>query len=505
MLNPLPAGKWNYTTAAHLFNRAGFGGTPSEIESLLKLGPEKAVSHFVDYEKIPDETAPPDWAKPDSDLMTKLQIARKIGEEMRAAKSDEERRKLDMQRREMVREEQKKQGMQILDLRGWWLKKMTQGQRPLQEKLTLFWHGHFATSVQKVKYSYFMYLQNQTFRKLASGNWQALLEAMAQDPAMLIWLDQAQSRKEHPNENFARELMELFALGEGHYTEKDVTEAARALTGFSLSREKQGFQYRPFFHDDGIKTFLGRTEKLDGRDVLEQIVEQPQSAKFISAKLWTFFASENPAKALVESLATVFRKNGNEFKPLLRALFRSEEFYSDSVIRNQVKSPVQWLVGSTRLLERDLPAPLVSSVLLRQLGQELFAPPNVKGWDGGLSWITTNNLLTRYNQAALLVLSQVPITSEAGEKKKFRMIAERAKEMAGKMPVVDVSKILSETERKNKEALMPALEKRFLQTNLKEKQRLVLRDFLESRGELDDGDIRQTIRLLMSTPEYQLT
>src|SRR6185437_5173046 len=163
-----------------------------------------------------------------------------------------------------------------------------------------------------------------------------------------LWLDQARSRKQHPNENFAREVMELFALGEGHYTEKDITEGARALTGWTYDPRDQEFIERRSLHDTGIKTFLGHTGNLNGDDVLRIIVEQPQAARFITAKIWNFFAGEEPSAELNTALADVFRKSGNNFKPVLKAMFQSEEFYAENIVRNQVKSPVQWLVGSVR-------------------------------------------------------------------------------------------------------------------------------------------------------------
>ncbi len=504
MLKPLPASKWNYTTAAHLLNRAGFGGVPAEIEHLHKLGPEKAVDFLVDYEKVENEVPTLAWAKPGEGPLGAMEAIRSFGKQLREAKTDEERQKIESDRRRRVQEEQRKEITRILELRGWWLDRMANGKRPLEEKLTLFWHGHFATSAIKVRNGYFMYLQNETFRKHALGNWQEMLTAVAKDPAMLLWLDQAQSRKEHPNENFAREVMELFALGEGHYTEKDVTEAARALTGFSLSRETQEYTYRPFFHDNGPKTVLGKTGNFDGDDVLKIIIEQPQSARFISWKLWKFFASDEAPSGLTEAMAEVLRKNGNNFKPLLKAMFRSQEFYAPSVIRTQVKSPTQWLVNTVKLLQREMPPALVSSQLMRNLGQELFAPPNVKGWDGGLSWITTNNLLARYNEAAMLVFGKGNIPADA-QKRGFRFVQERANAMLNRMHEVDVAKILSPEQRKNKGQLIAALEKHFLAGQLKDKQRKVLASYLDSRGDLDDDDIRHTIRLLMSTPEYQLT
>ena len=491
MLKPLNAAKWNFENAAHLLNRAGFGGPPAEIEKLVALGHSQAVSSLVDYEKISDPAIDPVWARPDPERQQRLIAMRKATEE---------------ERKKLQKEEQQLQRERMMELRGWWLQRMTKGPRPLQEKLVLFWHGHFATSVEKVRDAYFMWRQNELFRRLGTGNWLQLLIEAGKDPAMLVWLDQAQSRKDHPNENFAREVMELFALGEGHYTEKDITEAARALTGWSLDRAAEKFVYRVKAHDDGTKTFLGRAGNLAAEDVLEQIVAQPQAALYITAKLWNFFAGEYPVPGINFALADLFRKSGNNFKPVLRAMFLSEEFYEASLIRNQVKSPVQWLVSSVRVLECELPPPLLSANLLRVLGQDLFAPPNVKGWDGGLAWITTNNLLARYNEAATLVQGDSTIAASMAVGKKPNQVKRMQNQIKNYRPGgLKVDKILTEPERKEKSALVAALEKRLLQGKLKPKQEQSLREFLDSRKDLDETDIRDAIRLVMSTPEYQLT
>jgi len=491
MLKVLDPGRWDFATAAHLLNRAGFGGTPDEIQRLVALGPAKAVSSLVDVERIPDPTPNPSWARPDPERLQRLAALRQASPE---------------QRQQMQREEQQLQRERLLELRGWWLERMAKGPRPLQEKMTLFWHRHFATSFQKVRDAYYMWRQNDLFRRFGLGNWTRLLVEVGKDPAMLIWLDQAQSRRQHPNENFARELMELFTLGEGHYTEKDVTEAARALTGWSLNRQTQEFVYRRAFHDNGVKTILGRTGNFDGDDVIRILVAQPQAALFITAKLWTFFAGESPSPELNQALADVFRRNGNEFKPLLRALFLSEEFYSPHLIRQQVKSPVQWLAGSVRMLERDLPPAQVCANLLRTLGQDLFAPPNVKGWDEGFAWISTSTLLARYNYSALLAEGVMAAGEMANRPRAMaagRRMANRAR--AGRTGAVDVRKILTDEERRDKTLLLGALQKRLLQSNLKPKQERALREYLESKGDLDDDEIRGAMRLIMSTPEYQLT
>jgi len=490
MLRPLSRGKWSFKTAAHLINRSGFGGPPAEIDKIQAMGLEAAVAHFVDFEKIADDTPDPDWSKPDPDRAEKFLALRRASEE---------------ERRQKVRQVQRSDREHMIELRHRWLRRMATGPRPLQEKMVLFWHGHFATSVEKVREAYLMWRQNDLFRRHATGNWLELLVEVAKDPAMLIWLDQAQSRKEHPNENFAREVMELFALGEGHYTEKDITEAARALTGWSYDRPAQKFTERPVWHDRGAKTIFGQKGEFDGQDFLQMVVAQPQTARFITSKIWNFFAGQMPSDDVTTTLADVFRKNGNTFKPVLRAMFLSEEFYSPEIVRNQVKSPVQWLVGTVRMLERELPPPMICFSLTRNLGQDLFAPPNVKGWDGGLSWITTNNLLARYNEAAALVKGDM--SGAVGQMVNNPGLNMQIERRLRNLPAgrADVSKLFTEKERSQPEVLIAALEKRLLQDHLKPRQEKVLREYVDSQQQLNDDAVLNAIRLVMSTPEYQLT
>ena len=484
--------------AAHLLNRAGFGGPPEAIQQLSDMTMAEAISHLIDYEKIPDTTPPPDWAHPEPDRLAALRNVYKTGT------PDE--------KRQAQQAEQKMQYQRMLELRGWWLNRMAKGPRPFQEKMTLFWHGHFATSVEKVNEAYYMWRQNELFRRLATDNWLRLLLEMGKDPAMLVWLDQAESRKEHPNENFAREVMELFALGIGNYTEKDVTEGARALTGWSLDRAEQRFVYRPNYHDEGIKTYLGLTGNLDGDDAIAQIVAQPASTKFITAKIWNYFAGPMPAPALNEALAECLRYNGNNFKPFLRVMFSSEEFYSPDIVQNEVKSPTQWLVGTVRMLQSDLPPPIICLGMLRSLGQDLFAPPNVKGWDGGLSWITTNTLLARYNEAATLVTGTLAPLANAdfspkGNGKKSPNAQKRLEKMAQRIHIggVNIDKILTPDERADKDLVVASIEHRLLQADLSDDQENALRDFLDSRTQLSDADILNVVRLVMATPSYQVT
>lgn len=498
MLKPLSSSKWNYEMAAHLLNRAGFGGTPSQIQNLADMTMPQAVSFLIDYERIPDYTPAPEWAHPEPDRMQAMRNAYRSG-------TPEERRQANQA-------EQKLQYQRMIELRGWWLNRMAKGPRPFQEKMTLFWHGHFATSVEKVHEAYYMWRQNELFRRLATDNWLRLLIEMGQDPAMLVWLDQAESRKQHANENFAREVMELFALGIGYYTEKDVTEGARALTGWSLDRMNERFVYRPEYHDDGIKTYLGLTGNLTPEDVLAQIVAQPHSDVFITGKIWNFFGGQMPSADLNEALAAELRANGNNFKPFLRVMFSSEEFYSPDIVKNAVKSPVQWLVGTSRMLQSDLPPPLICMGMLRSLGQDLFQPPNVKGWDGGLSWITTNTLLARYNEAATLVTGSLQPLAGAdfslkGNGKKRPNAEKRFQKMADRIRVggVDVDKILTPDELASKDLIVASIQHRLLQSDLSDDQENALRDFLDSRTQLNNSDILTVIRLVMATPDYQVT
>jgi uncharacterized protein (DUF1800 family) len=493
MLKELSSNRWNYTAAAHLLNRAGFGGTPDAIQQLADLGRDGAVDTLVNYESIPDPTPNPEWAKPDPDRARQLQTVYRTG-------TPEEKRQLQQ-------EMQRTQRQRIMGLRGWWMQRMATTPRPLQEKMALFWHGHFATSFEKVRDAYYMWRQNDIFRRLATGNWTMLLLEVGKDPAMLVWLDQAQSRREHPNENFAREVMELFALGEGHYTEHDITEAARALTGWSLDRQTQSYVYRPFFHDYTAKTIFGQTGNFDGDDFIGMLVAQPQAAKFITAKVWNYFAGDLPSEALNEALAADFRSHGNNFKPFLRTLFRSEEFYSPDIVRNQVKSPVQWLIGSVRMLECSLPPALLSWGMTRQLGQDLFAPPNVKGWDGGVTWITTNTLLTRYNDAQSLVEGTLPPLTASDFGGKGAGNGQRAMMAIQRLHVggVRVEKILTPEDRDNNHAIIASLQKRLFQTDLKKDQQETLQEFLDAKTKMSDADILTAIRLMMATPEYQVT
>lgn len=490
MLTPLDSKQWDVAKAAHLLNRAGFGGTPEEIDALYKAGFDNATHSLLN---APDDAR--QFPKPAAVAPVNLLAMR-----METRDLPEEERKKKFQ------EMQKQMRTTMLDLTVWWINRMLRTPNPLREKLTFFWHGHFATSVQKVKQAYLLWQQNETLRQNALGNFGQMTKAIARDPAMMVYLDTRESKKDHPNENFARELMELFTLGIGNYTEQDIQNSARAFTGYKINPEDDSFRWAPLQHDNGVKTFFGHTGKFGGDDIIDMILQKPACAQFIARKLWTFFAYENPKPALVAALAGSFRSHYYEIKPLMAEIFRSAEFYSPAAIRTQIKSPVQWLVQTSKILGTDPPPGFVMFNALRQLGQVPFMPPNVKGWDGGKAWITTSTLLFRYNFANF-ELGNAPVNVQALQK---FAAAEKNPGRPGfdveNRTPVDFSKIAPPDLRGDPQKLVRALTFRLFQSTLTPRETQPFVDFLKQKNnDTSDATIRGLLHLMMSTPQYQLT
>jgi uncharacterized protein (DUF1800 family) len=279
----------------------------------------------------------------------------------------------------------------------WWLQRMAYSTRPLQEKMTLFWHGILTSSFSKTGVSSAMFVQNEMFRRMGMGRYSEMLKAVSRDEAMLIYLDSRTNRKSAPNENYARELMELFTLGVGHYSEEDVREAARAFTGWQLKR-KSGFEFNTNQHDTGSKTFLGQTGAWDGDDVVDIIMQQPAAAEYIVRRLWEFFAYANPEPAVLARLVTVFVDNQTEIRPVVQAIFESDEFYSTKAFRGLVKGPAELVVSMVRTLDVETTFKSLRKGI-EGMGQTLLDPPDVSGWAGGVAWINSSTLLERVNQA----------------------------------------------------------------------------------------------------------
>ena len=358
--------------ARHLLARTGFGPTWTEIQRFAALSRSDGVERLLADTRIQASTSPPDWAAfyPPPAAMRDL--------------TEDQRR---------LRQETRRQ--QESTLRQWWLTEMRVTPSPLTERMTLFWHGHFVSALNKVRSPVLMYRQNTLLRAHALGRFDALLHEIAKDPAMLIYLDGAVNRKARPNENFAREVMELFTLGEGHYSETDIKEAARAFTGWSLDRKLGTLHFKPAWHDNGFKTLFGQRGRFDGDQVLDLLLEHPETARQITRKLWREFVSPQPDETEVQRIADLFRQNRYEIKSLMRSLLNSTPFWAPANRGVLIKSPVEFLTGIQRQLDITPIDPAQVAKVSAQLGQTLFSPPTVKGWPGGETWLDARTLLLR--------------------------------------------------------------------------------------------------------------
>ena len=403
-LTPITAADWSYDRAAHLVERAGFGATPAEIERLAAMTPEAAVDALVEFAAVVDTAAAfepsPIW-DPGMDPFPKsraeaVRIARETGTSMGVAMLPEgESRRLQPVVNTFFYG-LRANAVETQRLATWWGGRMLTTRRPLEEKLTLFWHGHFATGAGKVRDARMMHRQNEMLRANAAGNFRDLLVGILTDPAMLVYLDNGENRKDHPNENFGRELLELFTMGVGNYTERDIREASRAFTGWT--NDGVEFRFDADNHDFGEKTFLGRTGPFDGEDIIDIILETPVTAEFIAGKLYRFLVREELDAATRAALGDTFREAGYELRPLLRRILLSRDFHSPASVATQIKSPVQLVVSTYRKLGLTrLPTIPDFNRLTAGLGQTLFNPPNVAGWAGGRTWITPALLLERGN------------------------------------------------------------------------------------------------------------
>ena len=366
-----------FQDARHLLARTGFGGTPTEIRELARFDREAAVDRLLAGVGRTARTSPP------SQVLNALPPA----EGMKAkGLSVEQKQALKQERRE-----------DAFELKGWWYQELLTTPSLLTERMTLFWHNHFTSSFHKVKWPALLYHQNVLLRHHALGSFRDLLFQIAKDPAMVLYLDTQTNHKDHPNENFARELFELFTLGEGHYTEVDIKEAARAFTGWHVAlHHGGGFAFNRRQHDSGVKHVLGKTGAFGGEDILAIALDQPACARYITAKLWREFVSDEPDARDVERLAAEFRNSGYQIAPLLRGLLTLPQFWAPETRGALVKSPVELLVGTIRLLNLPIKDTAMLAKYGKRLGQDLFDPPNVKGWPGGTRWITSATLLNRW-------------------------------------------------------------------------------------------------------------
>ncbi len=445
---------------AHLLRRAGFGASKEELDYYTDLGFDAAVDELVNYDRVPNDQLELDEAA--------LEI---------------DRTKLD--------------GIKYL-----WLYRMVYTRRPLQEKMVLFWHNHFATANRKVGRPLLMWRQNELFRQHALDDFRTIVRKVSRDPAMLVWLDNRVNHKRAPNENYARELMELFTTGIGHYTESDVKEAARAFTGWTLDRSFE-FVFVSNQHDYGQKTFMGRTGNFDGDDIIEVLVGHPATAQRIGRKLFAYFAYPDPEPEVVERLASIYLGTGFSIKAVVEHILRSPEFLSERAFHSRIKEPVELMVGAIKALGVKSIGPDLHQYA-RRMGQELFNPPDVSGWKGGTAWIGASTLLERFNFANRLASSR---------------LAERPYYW-------EPDRLLESAAFGSVEELVDLLGERLLDGDLTPEARQALVDYVASGSALDlyrragdkasgeqrlvldpellDRKVRGLVHLVMSTPGYQM-
>ncbi len=486
---PSSADPWGPKWAAHLYRRAAFGPSPDDLAESARLGLEETLDLLM-------------RGRPDSDEL--LETLNDVGR---------------------IAAEHDNGGD---DLRGWWLYVILHGGHPLREKMTLFWHNHFATSLAKVRDPRLMLRQNVLLRSHALGRFGPLLQAMSRDGAMLVWLDSNSNVKGRPNENYARELMELFSLGVGHYSEKDVREAARAFTGWRT--DGIGFVFDPRLHDSGKKSVLGRTGPWDGGDVVRIALEQAATARFLVRKLYRQFVSEQdaPPDALIEPLCTEFRQSQYDVAALVRTILASRHFYSAHAFRRRIKDPVAFTMGAVHTIwkptDRDESLPQQFLVgRIRAMGQTLFEPPSVKGWPGGRLWLNTSTILERDNFAESLAMGtlwpSIEMTSTAGASAANVRIGQLVRKFAAIPATVgtsenppprrslDPARILEWVKTGRAEDIVDALLAIHLPGGIPKAKRAKLVAFV-ARGRPTGltlaGRVRETVHAIMNATEYQL-
>jgi Protein of unknown function (DUF1800) len=443
---------------AHLYRRAGFGATRDELEAAVARGYEATVEELLHPERQPDL---------DMDLIYRFYPDMK-----------EER--------------------EIEITQAYWVYRMINSPRQLEEKMALFWHSLFATAFNKANHAQMVHRQVNMFRQHCLGNFRTILVELSRDPAMIFWLDNQENTKDVHNENYGRELLELFSMGIGNYTEDDVKECARAFTGWSIKnllnagpygRNVWEFQFYPEQHDDGEKEFLGRRGNFDGTDIINIVVEHPATARFIARRLYLFFVSDKPDEAAIEELAQVFRDADGDIRAVMRALLLSDAFRSSRNYLAKVKAPAEHVVGVAKLVG-DFRYPSFGIVDLayecRYMGQDLMNPPSVEGWHVGKEWIDTGILVERVNFAS----EQVGNASKPG----IRALINRLRAMGPLEP----------------EALVEACLDLIGPVSVQPGVRLALLNHAQQGGVLDlDGDpaaerrVTSLLQLIVATREYQ--
>ncbi len=472
----------------HLLWRAGFGAASEQWNQLDKISPNK----FYDALEKASRKEPMPFKLVDNaieGLMNGIDGIR------RTEMTKEQRQQL-----------QKKSREEIRNLNLEWLDEMVNSEQQLREKMAFFWHGHFAC--RNLNALYQQELIN-VIRKNALGNFGTMLKEVSRSAAMLAFLNNQQNRKQKPNENFAREVMELFTMGRGNYTEKDIKEAARAFTGWQFKLNGE-FIFRENLHDDGSKTVLGKTGNFDGNDVLDILLQQKQTAYFLTQKIYRFFVNENADEQKVKQLADQFFKSGYDIAALMRSIFTAEWFYEDKNIGSKIKSPIELMAGIRRSLPMELALPESQLYLQKILGQILFYPPNVAGWPGGKNWIDSSSLMFRMRLPQLLATKEAfNIKAKSDDDVEMGKIQDEKQpaknnKVSGRIieTTINWQQPYKQLEKISREQLVQTITALLWQVNSQKGNKEVLEKFMDATSR--ERYIQTAIIHLMCTPEYQL-
>ena len=395
---------------------------------------------------------------------------------------------------------------EIKNLNLLWLDELINSEAQLREKMSLFWHGHFSCRVIN---SFFQQDLLHTVRTHALGNFGELLKAVSKSPSMLQFLNNQQNKKRSPNENFAREVMELFTMGRGNYTEKDIKEAARSFTGWGFDLQGE-FVFKKQFHDEGIKTFFGRTGNFNGDDILNILLEQPQTASFITQKIYRYFVNEEVNASHVQWLSKRFLANNYDIKKLLEDIFTSDWFYADKNIGNKIKSPIELLAGIRRMLPLDLDNDQSQLLFQKVLGQVLFYPPNVAGWPGGRNWIDSSTLMVRLQIPQVLAAKEsLTIKPKNDDDVNMGMMMEEQQRInknkiytnKGASATIDWEPVIKIFEKIKRENLAQTIANSLLQSQSRIDTGLLQKYLVNDSRE---NFVKSAVIQLMTTPEYQL-
>lgn len=486
-LSPLPPSKFGPAEAAHLLRRTGYGPTPRSIETFVEMGPQAAVDRLIDIEQTPQGdiksglSLDPDIRKP----LTQEQRKRR----RRAYREDDEET---LEEFRELRNQANREDRKLTDqVRNWWVQWMAKTPRPMEETMTLFWHGHFASRQRNVRDAYLMAQQNFLLRKHALDNFGKLCFGILRDPAMLVFLNNNQNNRRRPNENLAREFMELFTLGEGNYTERDIKQGARALTGYFV--KDNAFYFNEHAHDDGSKTLFSRQGDFNGDDFVRLLLEQKGCSEYITYKIYRHLVADipdepqnvsPPHRTIIRELATTLRKHKYDLKPMLKQLLQSEHFYDTANIGMKIKSPAELAVGTMRMLDTPKRNPKRIWQAMGLAGQMLFNPPTVAGWTGGRTWINTSTLFIRQNLASYLIVGQ-PRRHQA--------------QFNGKA-------VYSQIGTGSNHQCVDRLIDWLVGHHIPDERRQPIVDFVDQHGSLDNERVlKGTLLLITAMPEYQLT